>query len=146
MWRTAILYGVALAAGALALQWLEYQVWARFHALEVYLALVAAAFLALGIWVGVKLFRGPVTSGPFEPNARARETLGITDREYEVLRLMAAGRANKEIARQMRLRESTVKMHLHHIFEKLKIDSRTQLVLAYSSPDKVNGKGTRAAH
>src|SRR5262245_11350337 len=93
MWKTVLIYGLALAAGALGLQWLEYQMWARFHPLEVYLALVAVAFLALGVWVGAKLFRGNAKGAPFEPNERARAALGITEREFDVLRHLATGRS-----------------------------------------------------
>src|SRR5262245_44176622 len=94
-WKTVAMYGLALAAGALALQWLEYRALARFHPLEVILVFVAAGFLALGVWVGAKLFRSPPSNGgPFQPNARARQSLGITDREWDVLQLIAAGRSN----------------------------------------------------
>jgi hypothetical protein len=55
--KTVLIYGFALAAGAVLLQWLEYQIWARTHAGTVYVALIAAAFLGLGIWVGRRLFR-----------------------------------------------------------------------------------------
>ena len=130
MWRTVLIYGLALAAGTLALQWLEYQVWARSHALEAYLALVGAAFLALGVWVGSKLARSPRAGVPFEPNARARESLGITDREFDVLALMAAGRSNKEIARQLDLSPNTVKTHAARLFEKLGAGRRTAAVRA----------------
>ena len=65
----------------------------------------------------------------------------LTMRERQIVEAVVRGLRNKQIAREMRLRESTVKMHLHHIFEKLKIESRTQLILACSSPDKANGEG-----
>jgi hypothetical protein len=52
-----LIYGIALAAGALALQWLEYRIWARAHPGMIYIALIAAAFLGLGVWVGRRLFR-----------------------------------------------------------------------------------------
>jgi DNA-binding CsgD family transcriptional regulator len=128
MWKTLLIYGLALAAGTLALQWLEYQVWARSHALELYLTLVAAAFLGLGVWVGAKLFRRPPAQGPFEPNTRARESLGITDREFDVLGLMAAGRSNKEIANQLDVSPNTVKTHVARLFEKLGAGRRTAAV------------------
>jgi DNA-binding CsgD family transcriptional regulator len=130
MWRTVLAYGFALAAGTLALQWLEYRVWARSHALEAYLGLVGAAFLALGVWVGTKLARGPRAEDPFEPNARARDALGITDRELDVLGLMAAGRSNKEIARQLDLSPNTVKTHATRLFGKLGAGRRTAAVRA----------------
>jgi DNA-binding CsgD family transcriptional regulator len=128
MWRTVFVYGLALAAGALALQWLEYRLWARSHALEVYLALVAAGFLALGVWVGAKLFRHRAANPSFEPNERARASLGITDREYDVLRLLAAGRSNKEIARQLQVSPNTVKTHVARLFEKLGAGRRTAAI------------------
>lgn len=128
MWRTILAYGLALAAGALALQWFEYQIWARVHAPEVYLTLLAAAFLALGVWVGAKLFRRTATTGPFEPNERVRASLGITDREYDVLRQLAAGRSNKEIARQLEVSPNTVKTHVARLLEKLDAGRRTAAV------------------
>lgn len=128
MWKTILPYGLALAAGALALQWLEYRLWARTHALEIYLALLAAAFLVLGVWVGAKLFARPAAPADFEPNDRARASLGITDREFDVLRLLAAGRSNKEIARQPEVSPNTVKTHVARLFGKLGTGRRTAAV------------------
>lgn len=54
----------------------------------------------------------------------------LSDRELEVLRLVAEGRANKEIARALFISEGTVKTHLVHIFGKLRADSRTSAVAA----------------
>jgi hypothetical protein len=48
-----------LAAGALALQWLEFHFVVRTHPGEAWAALLALGFLALGIWVGARLFRRP---------------------------------------------------------------------------------------
>jgi DNA-binding NarL/FixJ family response regulator len=56
----------------------------------------------------------------------------ITSRERQIVEGVVRGLRNKEIAREMNIREGTVKMHLHHIFDKLELDSRTQLVLAFS--------------
>ncbi len=128
-WKTVAIYGIALAAGTLALQWLEYRMWARTHAFALYVAMVGAAFLALGVWVGAKLFRYPPRpAGPFEPNARARESLGITEREADVLRLLAAGRSNKEIAKELDVSPNTVKSHVARLYEKLGAGRRTAAV------------------
>lgn len=54
----------------------------------------------------------------------------LSDRELEVLRLVAEGQANKEIARALFISEGTVKTHLVHIFGKLRADSRTSAVAA----------------
>jgi two-component system nitrate/nitrite response regulator NarL len=58
----------------------------------------------------------------------------LTSREQQIVEGVVRGLRNKEIAREMKLREGTVKMHLHRVFDKLKLESRTQLVLAFSRP------------
>ena len=54
----------------------------------------------------------------------------LTPREMDVLRLLAQGQSNKEIARALHLVEETVKSHVGHILAKLGVQSRTQAVLA----------------
>jgi DNA-binding CsgD family transcriptional regulator len=117
-----------LAAGAFGLQWLEFQFVVRTHATETYLVLIALAFLGLGVWVGARLFRRP-PAGPFEPNLKVRETLGVSDREFEVLTLLAEGRSNKEIANQLNVSPNTVKTHVARLFEKLEASRRTEAIL-----------------
>ena len=51
---------------------------------------------------------------------------GLTDRELEVLHLLAEGLSNKEIARAFVISESTVKTHVSHILEKLQVRTRHQ--------------------
>src|SRR5258706_8064476 len=53
----------------------------------------------------------------------------LTERETEVLHLLAQGRSNKEIARDLQVVEDTVKVHVKHILAKLGVQSRTQAVL-----------------
>ncbi len=50
----------------------------------------------------------------------------ITPREREILALIAAGKANKEIASQLEVSEDTVKRHVSHILEKLDVNDRAQ--------------------
>lgn len=128
MVRTVLIYGAALALAAVALQWAEYQYFARAHAREIYIALIAAGFLGLGVWVGARIFRRPA-AGPFERNVRAQASLGITDREFEVLKLLAAGRSNKEIAQGLAVSPNTVKTHVARLFEKLEAARRTEAIL-----------------
>ena len=51
----------------------------------------------------------------------------LTTREVEIAKQVAAGLRNLEIAKSLFISEGTVKMHLHHIYQKLGVDSRTQL-------------------
>ncbi len=53
----------------------------------------------------------------------------LTERETEVLKLIARGKANKEIAGELFIDETTVKSHVHSILSKLNVRSRTQAVL-----------------
>jgi NarL family two-component system response regulator LiaR len=53
----------------------------------------------------------------------------LTDREIAVLRLMAKGHSNGEIARQMAVGEGTVRFHVSNILSKLQLENRTQAVL-----------------
>ena len=53
----------------------------------------------------------------------------LTERETEVLRLLAQGLSNKEIAQSLSVGEQTVKTHVSHILEKLAVPSRTQAAL-----------------
>jgi two-component system NarL family response regulator len=67
------------------------------------------------------------------PSAAAKLAEGVTHvqltpREMAALRLMADGKANKEIASELSISERTVKTHLGHLFEKLGVTSRTEAV------------------
>jgi DNA-binding NarL/FixJ family response regulator len=129
MLRTILVYGVLLAAGAFALTWLQYRLLVQTHSLEAYVALVALAFMGLGVWVGAKLFRRGPSAAAFEANTRVQETLGISARELEVLELLAAGRSNKEIASRLEVSPNTVKTHVAKLYEKLEVRRRTEAIL-----------------
>lgn len=53
----------------------------------------------------------------------------LTERENDVLRCVTDGLSNKEIARHLGISEATVKTHLHHVFEKLKVGRRALLMV-----------------
>lgn len=53
----------------------------------------------------------------------------LTEREHEVLRLVATGYSNKAVARELCITISTVKTHLRNIFRKLDVEDRAQLIV-----------------
>ena len=127
MWKRAVIYGALLAAGTFALQWLDYQRLARAHSGDIYVFLIALAFLGLGIFVGVRAV-GASKPAAFDGNRKAQAALGISARELEVLQEIAAGCSNKEIAARLNVSPNTVKTHVARLFEKLGAKRRTDAI------------------
>jgi DNA-binding NarL/FixJ family response regulator len=127
MWKPILGYGALLALGTLALQWLDYQRFARAHAADIYIFLIALAFLALGIYIGSRVLQ-PRPRATFDGNPKAQAALGISARELTVLQALATGRSNKEIAIALELSPNTVKTHVARLFEKLDAKRRTDAI------------------
>jgi len=74
---------------------------------------------------------GPIPS-PSNHHHHHRHKLAepLTEREHEVLRLLAQGHSNKIIAETLNIVEATVKKHVHNIIRKLDVSDRTQAVIA----------------
>lgn len=74
--------------------------------------------------IAAKLMQVIARGGPTKASAAEP----VTDRELEILRLMAAGDANKEIAAQLHISENTVKTHISNLLQKLGARDRTEAV------------------
>ena len=123
--RTIILYALALAAAATALQWLEYRYLARTISTEIYIVLLAICFIGLGAWAGHRLTAKQTRSAAaFARNEAAIRSLGLTSRECEILDLLASGESNKEMARRLGISPNTVKTHVARLYEKLGVQRR----------------------
>jgi len=84
------------------------------------------------VWGGEQWIESRSTSRVLEKMVRretAREAMRriLTSREIEIVDMVGEGLHNKEIAERLFISEGTVKVHLHRIFEKLKVDSRMGL-------------------
>jgi two-component system nitrate/nitrite response regulator NarL len=75
--------------------------------------------------------------------AMERIETALTPREREVVLLVAEGRSNKEIGKHISVTEGTVKIHLHNIYQKLSVGSRTALTaLALNYKEQMNRKNS----
>jgi DNA-binding CsgD family transcriptional regulator len=135
------IYGVCGGVLIVAMRFVEYRFLVVSHSVEIYAALIAALFAAVGIWFGLTItgrkvevrevmveVPGTPTAGPFVADAARIETLGITPRELEVLQLIAEGLSNKEMADRLFVSENTIKTHTSRVFDKLGASRRTQAV------------------
>lgn len=75
--------------------------------------------------ITMKLFQGLRRTKTI-PSFETQITL--TQRQSEILSLLAEGRSDEEIGRTLHLQESTVRAHVHHILQRLGLESRTQAV------------------
>jgi DNA-binding NarL/FixJ family response regulator len=67
-------------------------------------------------------------SAPVQPAQPVRPDVGLSERELEVMELIAQGLTNTQIARQCFLSEKTVKNHVNHIFAKMDVRTRAEAV------------------
>ena len=144
MKRHVLIFGLVGGLLIVALQYTEYRFVVIEHSVEIYGAMVAILFAAFGIWLGLRITRrretmarevlspasglGAKAASPFAPNTAQQQSLGITDRELEILTLIAHGLSNREIATQLFVSENTVKTHCSRAFDKLGAARRTQAV------------------
>lgn len=57
----------------------------------------------------------------------------LSERELQIVELVASGKSNKQIAKKLKISEWTVSTHLRHVFVKLKVDSRAEMVYRCAS-------------
>lgn len=127
-WVRIAMYGLTLAVVAWLLRWMDFRYQMRRGPEELMLGLGALFFTGLGLWAGWRLRRARRPAEPFQENRRALDYLGISERELEILHLVAAGASNKEIARRAFISTNTVKTHLSSLYGKLDVSRRTQAV------------------
>jgi non-specific serine/threonine protein kinase len=80
-----------------------------------------------------------------EANGKRRQRIPLSAREEEVLRLVAEGLTNKEIARRLIVTENTVKTHVTSLFNKLGVDSRARAVAVAAQEGLLDSGGIRAS-
>ncbi len=154
MRKQVLIFGVVGGVLVTLLQWTEFHFVVLQHSVAVYGVLIAILFAGAGIWLGTRLLarrerivevpRERIVEVPHErlveaevpapvtpsitPDDAARQRLGITPRELEILHLVARGLSNREIGDTLFVSENTVKTHCSRAFDKLGARRRTEAV------------------
>jgi DNA-binding CsgD family transcriptional regulator len=136
--KRVILYGLAGGVLIALLKLLEYKHFVHAYPSEIYGGLVAVIFTAVGIYFGLRWSRSREVvvvkevrvpeGGPFVLDAGKLKELAITQREHEILGLIAEGLSNREIGERLFVSENTVKTHSSRLFDKLGVNRRVQAV------------------
>ena len=107
----------------IVLEIVHYKTIIRDLTIEAFGVIIGVLFLILGAWLGkYYLVKRRLNEGYYA------DKLGLSNREIEVLRLVAEGYSNKEIADKLFVSLNTTKTHLSNIYSKLGVSRRTQAV------------------
>ena len=123
-----------------ALKWLQWKFVVVDNSIDIYIGLIAIFFTALGVWVATQLVKPKIQTvvvekevlvsptQEFTVNESELKKLNLSNREYQVLQLLAKGNSNAEISDKLFLSLSTVKTHVSNLFIKMDVKSRTQAI------------------
>ena len=118
----ALLFGILLELG-------NYSISNRSYYSEFLVALTAVGLVVFGFALRKYIItKSTYSKDEFTPNERTIQLLQITGREMEVLKVMAEGLSNGEIADKLFVSESTVKTHISNLFSKLDAKRRTEAI------------------
>lgn len=127
MKKTIVIFGMLILALLLLFQISKYSLISGSTSVELWIALVAVVFFFVGIYLNKKsLHKKQQLSQNID--LKKVDELELSKREYEVLKEVAFGLSNKEIADKLFLTESTIKTHVSNILVKLNAKRRTQAI------------------
>jgi DNA-binding CsgD family transcriptional regulator len=142
--KQVFIYAASLVVLLLFLQVLQYKLVLLKHSYEFYILCIALVFTGLGIWLALKLMKpktrietviiekpvlmNELTEADLLQIEQQKQHLGLSNRELEVLQLMAQGLSNQEIAERLFLSLPTIKTHSSNLFFKLDVKRRTQAI------------------
>jgi len=138
--RHIIVYGLSMALLVFILKWFQWKFLIVDNSLDIYIGLIAVFFTILGVWVATQIAKPKVQTvivekevpinhpGDLAINEAELKKLNLSNREYQVLQLLAKGYSNAEIAGDLFLSLSTVKTHVSNLFVKMDVKSRARAI------------------
>lgn len=133
IWKLMIQYGALIATVIVIIQLADHQHSKENISLQVYQGITAIAFASIGIFLGLQWTQKSSSGSTLETTTdrdEAVKKLGLSERELEVLELLAQGLSNQEIADQLHLSMNTIKTHCARLYSKLDVSRRTQAIQA----------------
>ena len=127
--KRILLYGAAFAVLLIILKTIEYRFLVKSFTIDIYMGAIALVFTVLGIWLSKKISPENTSSLQISNRVEGDASGILSERELEVLKHIADGKSNQEIAASLYISIHTVKTHTTNIFEKLQVRRRTQAVL-----------------
>ena len=130
MFKVIVRFGLIIAALLILFQLSKMSLFIPDMSSDLIVGLVGASFIGLGIYLGLKFRKVEILEiGPLvEINHAQILSLGLTEREMEVLQLISEGYSNVEIGERLFVSENTIKTHVSNLFVKLDVKRRTQAV------------------
>ena len=135
-----VCYSIAIATLVFGLKWLQWKYLIVDNAVDLYIGLMAIVFTTLGAWIASQIIK-PKTKTVFvekqilieQPkafilNEAELNRLSLTNREYQILKLIAQGNSYSDIATHLFLSLSTIKTHVSNLYTKMKVKNRVQAI------------------
>jgi len=126
MKKTILVFSALIIALLLLFQFSKYAVISSDLQTEYIMAFVAVISIGIGLFINKKSQKSPQVSNKID--LKKIEELGLSKREYEVLKEVALGLSNQEIAQKLFISESTIKTHVSNLLVKLDAKRRTQAI------------------
>ncbi|NOT73597.1 MAG: response regulator transcription factor [Cyclobacteriaceae bacterium] len=135
--QNILFYGAFMALLVFVLKVLQWKFLITDNSLDIYIGLISVFFTGLGLWGASQLIKPKVQTIVVEKeiylpqpgvalDEAAIKNLNLTNREHEVLTLLAQGCTNAEIADKLFLSLSTIKTHVSNLLVKMEVKNRTQ--------------------
>ena len=127
MKKTILVFGVLILVLLLLFQLSKYTLISVDLQIEYIMAFIAITFLAIGLFINKRTqSQKPIANTQLD-TSKIKE-LGLSKREYEVLKEVTLGLSNKEIASKLFVSESTIKTHVSSLLLKLNAKRRTEAI------------------
>lgn len=126
MKKTIFVFSALIISLLVLFQLGEYSLISGNTSIEIVISVVAIVFLGIGLYINRR--KAQSVPAPNHVDFKKIKTLGISDREYEVLIEIAKGLSNREIGKKLHISESTIKTHVSNLLVKLNAKRRTQAI------------------